>query len=65
MFVVLILMGDRKDTKFSDFVWKSEELKMKRKLMNTKTQNRACVLHFATDKTIELSVLSNILIISF
>ncbi|NKG37366.1 hypothetical protein CAI22_06570 [Acinetobacter johnsonii] len=64
MFVFLILIDERTDTKFADPVRKSEDLKAKPKLMNTRTQNQACTHHFPTDKTIELPVLSNILIIS-
>ncbi len=43
---------------------KSQGLKVKPKLMNVRTQNQAFAHHFPTDKTIELPVLSNILIIS-
>ena len=63
MFVFLILIGDRKDIKFPDSVRKSQGQKAEPKLINTRTQNQACILNFSTDKTIELPVLSNILII--
>ena len=64
MFVFLLLIGDRKDTTFPDSVRKSQDLKAKPKLINTRTQNQAFAHHFPTDKTIELPVLSKILIIS-
>ena len=64
MFVFLILIGDRKDIKFPDSVRKSQGQKEEPKLINTRTQNQACTHHFPTDKTIELPVLSNLLIIS-
>ena len=64
MFVFLILIGDRKDIKFPDSVRKSQGQKAKSKLMNARTQNQAFAHNFPTDKTIELPVLSNILIIS-
>ena len=64
MFVFLILIGDRKDIKFPDSVRKSQGQKEEPKLINTRTQNQACTLNFPTDKTIELPVLSNLLIIS-
>ena len=57
------LIGDRKDIKFLDSVRKSQGQKEEPKLINTRTQNQACTLNFPTDKTIELPVLSNILII--
>ncbi len=63
MFVFLSLIDEREYTKFPDSVRKSQGLKAKPKLMNTRTQNQACTHHFSTDKTIELPVLSNILII--
>ena len=63
MFVFLILIGDRKDIKFPDSVRKSQGQKAKSKLMNARTQNQAFAHNFPTDKTIELPVLSNILII--
>lgn len=64
MFAFLILIGDRKDTKFPDSVRKNQGQKAKPKLINTRTQNQAFAYHFPTDKTIELPVLSNLLIIS-
>ena len=64
MFVFLILIGDRKDIKFPDSVRKSQGQKANPKLMNVRTQNQAFFFFFPTDKTIELHVLSNILIIS-
>lgn len=64
MFVFLILIGDRKDIKFPDSVRKSQGQKAKSKLMNARTQNQAFAHNFPTDKTIELPVLSNLLIIS-
>ena len=64
MFIFLILIADRKDTTFPDSMRKSQGLKVKPKLMNVRTQNQAFAHHFPTDKTIELPVLSNILIIS-
>jgi hypothetical protein len=64
MFVFLILIGDRKDIKFPDSVRKSQGQKAKSKLMNARTQNQAFAHNFPTNKTIELPVLSNILIIS-
>ena len=64
MFVFLILIGDRKDTKFPDSVRKNQGQKAEPKLINTRTQNQAFAHHFPTEKTIELPVLSNILIIS-
>ena len=64
MFVFLILIGVRKDIKFPDSVMKSQGQKAKPKLMNVRTQNQAFAHHFSTDKTIELPILSNILIIS-
>ncbi|UIZ99460.1 hypothetical protein GBN68_15390 [Acinetobacter johnsonii] len=64
MFTFLILIGDRKDIKFPDSVRKSQGQKAKSKLMNARTQNQAFAHNFPTDKTIELPVLSNILIIS-
>ena len=63
MFVFLILIGDRKDIKFPDSVRKSQGQKAKPKLMNVRTQNQAFAHHFSTDKTIELTGLSNLLII--
>ena len=63
MFIFLILIADRKDTTFPDSVRKSQGQKAKPKLMNVRTQNQAFAHHFPTDKTIELPVLSNILII--
>ena len=63
MFVFLILIGDRKDIKFPDSVRKSQGQKEEPKLINTRTQNEACTHHFPTDKTIELTGLSNLLII--
>ncbi|VXA86181.1 conserved hypothetical protein [Acinetobacter sp. 8I-beige] len=52
----LILIGDRKDTKFPDSVRKSQGQKTKPKLMNARTQNRAFAHHFSADKTIEFPV---------
>ena len=63
MFIFLILIADRKDTKFPDSVRKSQGQKAKPKLMNVRIQNQACAHHFPTDKTIELTGLSNLLII--
>ena len=50
MFVFLILIGDRKDIKFPDSVRKSQGQKAKPKLMNVRTQNRACALNFPRTK---------------
>ena len=63
MFIFLILIADRKDTTFLDSVRKSQSQKAKPKLMNVRIQNQACAHHFSTDKTIELTGLSNLLII--